>query len=77
MLQKRNGDTRQCSQYVAEQMREMSFTCTRPDANMAEVTNARSRDDHEIKANKSADFADRLFSYTASAQKYPVYSPVH
>lgn len=42
---------------------------------MAEVTNARPRDDCEIKANKSANFADRLFSYTASAQKYPIYSP--
>jgi len=41
---------------------------------MPEVTNARSIDDHETKANKSTDFADRLYSYTDSAQKYPIYS---
>lgn len=54
---------------------KVSFTCTWPAANMAEVTNARSIDDQETKANKSADFADRLLSYTVSAQKYPIYSP--
>ena len=54
---------------------KVSFSCTSPAANMPEVTNARSIDDQETKANKSAYFVDRLFSYTVSAQKYPIYSP--
>lgn len=55
----------------------MSFTCTQPAANMQKVTNARSTDDQENKDNKSADFADRLFSYRVSAQKYPISSVQH
>lgn len=53
---------------------KVSFTCTWPAANMPEVTNARSIDDQGTKVNKSADFADRLFSYTIRAQKYSIYS---
>lgn len=54
----------------------MSFTCTQPSANMQEVTTARSTDDQENK-DKSADFADRLFSYRVSTKKYPISSVQH
>lgn len=43
---------------------------------MQEVTNARTTDDQENK-DKSADFADRLFSYRVSPQKYPISSVQH
>lgn len=56
---------------------KVPFTCTQPAANMQKVTNARSTDDQENKDNKSADFADRLFSYRVSAQKYPISSVQH
>lgn len=43
---------------------------------VTEVTNARSRDDHEIKANKPADFADRCsLTQSVSAQKYSISNP--
>lgn len=53
----------------------VSFTCTRPAANVPQVTNARSVNDQETRANKSADSAHRLFPYSVSAQKYAIHSP--